>query len=144
MVCSRCLLTTLLSAAVFFASAASAMPIHQFDKMAISDQGDYLVVLIEGAQKVLLDAGKGQDAVKIHKLFTEVRLGDKMTIGMIELEENLARGRVADAERYARDHNVTRLEVEHAMLLTFKKNDIVLPPAFMHVADKFRPKLPVR
>jgi hypothetical protein len=38
----------------------------------------------------------------------------------------------------------TRLEVEHAVILTLQKNGIEVPPDFMHVADKFRPKLPVR
>jgi len=45
-----------------------------------------------------------------------------MTIGMLQFEENLDRARLLDAERYAKDHNAQRLEVEHAMIVTLKKN----------------------
>ena len=44
---------------MFFTSAAQAMQIQQFDKMALQDQADYISVLIDGAQKVLIDEGKG-------------------------------------------------------------------------------------
>jgi hypothetical protein len=61
---------------------------------------------------------------------------------MGEFVINLARLRVADAERVAADSSATRLEVEHAMALTLKQNSIVLPPSFMHVGDNFKPKRP--
>jgi len=112
--------------------------------MAISDQGDYVALLLEGAQNILRDASKRDDLTKLNKLFTEVRSGDQMSIGMLELEANIDRARLLNAERYAKDHNATRLEVEHAMIVTLKKNGIELAPAFMHVADKFRPKRPLR
>ena len=140
------LVTPLLSAAVFLAGAvtAQAMPIEQFDKLAISDQGDYVALLLGGAQNMLRDAGKRDDLAKLNKLFTEVRPGDQISIGMLEFETNLDNIRVLDAERHEKDHSVTRLEAEHAMLLTLKRNGIELTPAFMHVADKFKPKKPLR
>jgi hypothetical protein len=127
-----------------FSGSARAMVIEQFDKLAIPDQGDYIALLLQGAQDILREAGRHDDLAKLNKLFLEVRSGDKTSIGMIEFEENLARARLLDAQRYARDHNVVRLEVEHAILLTLRKNDIELPPSFMHVADNFRPKLPMK
>ncbi len=44
-----------LSAAMFLTSAAQAMEIRQFDKMADQDQADYTVALINGAEKILTD-----------------------------------------------------------------------------------------
>jgi hypothetical protein len=136
----------LLSATVFFAGAvtAQAMEIERFDKLAIPDQGDYVALLLQGAQKMLLDSGKHDQLAKLNRLFTEVQPGDQMSIGMLQFEANLDKARLLDAERYAKDHKAVRLEVEHAMLVTLKRNGIVLTPAFMHVADNFRPKLPPR
>jgi hypothetical protein len=119
---------------------AHAMQIEQFDKLAVHDQGDYIALLLGGAQNLLRDSGKNYDLAKLNKLFSEIRPGDETTVGMMEFEANLARARVLDAERYAKDHNATRLEVEHAMIVTLKKNGIILPPSFMHVMDHFKPK----
>ena len=38
--------------------------------------------------------------------------------------------------------NAPRLEVEHAMIITLRKNGIELPQTIMHVMNGFRPKLP--
>lgn len=140
---NACFAATILFVAALFASAAQPMPIEQFDKLAIPDQGDYVALLLQGAQKILVDAGKHDDLAKLNKLFSDVRPGDQVSIGILEFETNLANVRVLDAERYAKDHGVMRLEVEQAMALTIRRNGIVLTPAFMHVADGFRPKLPV-
>jgi len=136
------LAATFLSAAMLFTGTVQAMEIQQFDKMAGEDHSDYVVVLIEGAQKVLIDDGKSDLALTIHQLFTQVPPGDDMPLGMTEFERNLARARLADAERLVKDPKAGRLEVEHAMIVTLKKNDIILPQSFMHVADKFKPKFP--
>jgi len=141
---SRHLATTLLSAAVLFARGAQAMPIEQYDKMSISDKSDYVVMLLSGAQKMLLAASNHDDLAKLNSLFIEVRPGDKLSIGMLQLQENIDRARLLDAQRYAKDPNATRLEVEHALILMLKKNGVELPQSFMHVGDKFRPKSPVR
>jgi len=42
------LAVTFLSAAMLFSSAAQAMEIRQFDKMAIQDQGKYVGLLVSG------------------------------------------------------------------------------------------------
>lgn len=44
---------TFLSAAMLFTSAAQAMEIRQFDKMAGSDQDRYVGVLVQSAEQVL-------------------------------------------------------------------------------------------
>lgn len=137
-------LATCATLALLFADAAPAMEIIKYDRLAISDKGDYLVALLQGTQKILVDAGRGEEAVKLNKLFSEVHPGDQMSIGMLELESNIDNARVLDAKRYAKDHNAVRLEFEHAMLMTLRKNGIELPQTFMHVMDHFKPKKPLR
>jgi hypothetical protein len=130
--------------AVLLSSAAQATEIRQFDKMADTDQDEYVADLILGAQKVLRDSGKPELAEKVHKLFTGKDPQGEASTGMLQFDLLLDRGRVADLERVKKDPNSARLEVEHVMILTLQKNNIALPPAFMHVADKFRPKKPLR
>jgi hypothetical protein len=133
------LLPTILIASV---ATAQAMEIEKFDKMAGPDQGDYIVVLIEGAQKVLVQSGRKDLAGKIHTLFTTTIPGDAAPIGSVEFESNLARARAADIRRLQKDPRAERLEVEDAMAATLHKNGIELPDSFFTVASGFRPKLP--
>ena len=93
----------LASAAMLFSSAAQAMEIRQFDKMADQDQSEYVGLLVQGAEKVLTDEGKADLAAQVDKLFLTIPAGDKMSLGMTEFELNLARARVADAEQENED-----------------------------------------
>jgi len=86
-------------AAMLSTSVAQAMEVRKFDEMAVEDQSDYITLLVEGAQKVLIDEGKSDPAAKIHKLFTEILPGDQIPLGMVEFERNLDRARLADAKR---------------------------------------------
>jgi hypothetical protein len=81
----------LLGASFSFSGFLQAMEIRQFDKMALQDQADYISVLIDGAQRVLIDEGNADLAAKVSKLFTEVPAGDRITLGLNELESNLDR-----------------------------------------------------
>lgn len=141
---SNRLLAILLPAALLFTSAAQAMQIQQFDKMADSDQDEYVADLILGAQKVLRDSDKADLAEKVRRLFTEKDPQANVSTGMIQLDLSIAKARVVDLERIGKDLNAVRLEVEHAMIVVLKQSGITLPQSFMHVADKFRPKLPVQ
>src|SRR5580698_4053068 len=85
------------------ASAAQAMEIRQFDKMAAQDRGDYIGLLIVGSQKFLIDEGNADAAAKVENLFTQILPGDKVAAGLVEFERNLDRGRVADLERVIKD-----------------------------------------
>ena len=55
---TRHLAPTFLVAAVFLTVAAYAMEIQQFDRMADQDQGAYVVLLVQDAEKVLHDEGR--------------------------------------------------------------------------------------
>ncbi len=130
------------SVALLLTSAAQAMEIQQFDKMAVQDQHDYVNALIVGAQKVLIDERRDDLAAQIQSLFTKIPPGDSISLGLEEFETNLAQARIFDAETHAKDHNAQRVEVEDAMAITLKKNKIELPDSFFTVARNFKPKHP--
>lgn len=132
----------MLGAVMVFSSAAQAMTIVRFDKMADEDQARYIGDLIVGAQNVLNDAGKPALAAQVKQLFTTKLGNDADTVGMVEFERNLARARVADLRRLDKDPRAPRLEVEDAMAVTLEKNGIPLPDTFFTVASEFRPKYP--
>jgi len=139
---NRFLVATFLFAAMFATTAAQAMQIQLFDRMANQDRQDYLNLLVEGAQKVLIEAGQQNDAAKVHQLFTEIHQGDALPKGEAEFEGNLDNARVADAKRHLKDPNAPRLEVEDALAVTLKKNGIELPDSFFTVGSDFKPKYP--
>ena len=138
---SKSLAATFLSAAMLFTSAAQAMQIQQFDKMAGDDQDEYVAELIVGAQQVLKDAGSPDLAEQVHTLFTTKKNpADQISLGRAEFEANLARAREADVRRIEKDPGARRLEVEDAMIVTMRKNGIELPPSFLTVNKNFKPK----
>lgn len=139
---NKFLVATSLSAAMLLPNVAQAMEIRQFDKMADRDQSDYINVLIDGAEKVLVDEGRPDLKDQVEHLFTTKRAGDADTIGMISFEVSLARLRVIDARNAEKNPGAQRFEVEHVVVLALRDNGIVLPKSFMNVASGFRPKFP--
>jgi hypothetical protein len=133
---------TILSVAMLFTSAAQAMEIRQFDKMAFPDQSEYVGLLVQGAEQVLRDEGRADLAAQVDHLFTTTLPGDAHTIGMVEFEKNLARVRADDAQNALEHPNDPRSEVEDAMAITLEKNHIDLPDSFFTVNKDFKPKLP--
>jgi hypothetical protein len=113
-----------LSVAVLLSSTAQAMEIQQYDKMSNGDQGEYVSRLVGGAEQAYKDEGRADLAAQVDHLFTTTDPGDAHTIGVVEFQLNLARARVADAKRAAKDPSAHRLEVEDAMLVTLQKNNI--------------------
>jgi hypothetical protein len=133
---------TFLSASLLAASVAQAMEMRQFDKMAIADQGDYVGLLIGGAEQVLKAEGRADLAAQVEHLFTTTDAGDQHTIGIVEFESNLAILRENDAKNTIVHPADPRLEVEDVMFSTLQKNHIDLPDSFYTVASGFRPKYP--
>ncbi len=130
------------SVALLWTSAAQAMEIRQFDKMAEQDRSEYIAELVQGAEKVLTDAGKADQAAKVSKLFT-TRLGsDQASVGVVEFNSNLARARLADAQNVVKDPSAQRIEVEDAMAFTLHKNGIEVPDSFYTILSNFKPKHP--
>ena len=135
-------LNKFLAATVLFTSAAQAMEIRQFDKMADRDQGEYIELLEQGAEQVLIDEGRTDLQQKVHHLFTTTLGHDEMVLGMVEFERNLALLRVDDAKNAQKNPKDPRIEVEDVMFLTLQKNGIKLPDSFFTVMKNFKPKHP--
>ena len=131
-----------LSAALLFPGAAQAMTIQQFDKMAMSDQVEYIADLIDGAQKVLTNDGKPGVAAQVKFLFTTKNPGATGTIGMRAFETSLTSLRAIDEKNVEKNPNAHRLEVEQAMASALKNHGIILPKSFLTVANNFKPKYP--
>ena len=130
------------SSVLLLGTAAHAMTIVQFDKMADDDQDEYVADLVVGAQKVLREAGQSDKAAQAHNLFVLIKPGDKISDGMAEFEIILAKARLADARRQESNPNARPVEVEDAMALTLRRNGIELPDSFFTVNANFRPKHP--
>jgi hypothetical protein len=131
---------TVLSAALFFTTAANAMPIPQFDKMAQSDRNDYRASLVEGAAKALNAHGDSQQARKLFALFTDQ--GENG--GARQLAKNMGIFRELNKENAANPNNKEPVyEVEHALALTLKDNGINVPVSVLLAINKdFKPKSP--
>ena len=136
----------MLTVAVLVSSAAQAMKIQQYDKMSNDDQGEYVSLLVGGAEQAFKNEGRADLAAQVDHLFTTTEPGDQHTLGVVEFQLNLARARVADSDRAAKDPNAHRLEVEDAMLVTLQKNNMPLSQAFVRafraINNNFRPQLP--
>ncbi len=102
----------------------SAMPYRQFDSMNTLDQAESIAVMVDTTQQVLSVSGGANYAAQIEQLFTTIEPGDSMSLGLVELESNVDRGRVFDDERFAKDPKARRLDVEDALFVTLKKNNI--------------------
>ena len=132
------------TAAMLFLTSAQALEIRQFDKMDERDRSEYVAELVLGAQKVLTDAGKADQAAHVQRLFTTVLGNDQASVGVVEFNSNLARTRLADAQNIVKDPNTQRLEVEDAMAFTLHKNGIELPDSFYTVLSNFKPNFPLQ
>jgi len=135
-------LAIIISASLLFSSAAqAAMPIQVYERLSDSDQGEYLGIMIGGAEELLAD--RPDLVAQIKKLFTTRMARDDNTIGMVELEMNIAAVNRADADNLVKDPNARPLAVELAMIATLKANGIILPKSFIHVGDNFDTKQPL-
>ena len=86
--------------------------------------------------------GRPDLAEQVHRLFTQKDPEANVSTGMIQFDLSLAKARVTDLERKGKDPKATPLEVEHAMIVVFKKNGISVPKSFMSVMKDFKPKDP--
>jgi len=111
----------------------SAMPYRQFDAMNILDQAEYIAVMVDRTQSVLRVTGGANYAAQIEQLFATVKPGDSMSLGLAELEGNIDNARVADLKRVIKDSKARRLDVEDALFVTLKKNNIPITQPFVSV-----------
>jgi acyl-CoA synthetase (AMP-forming)/AMP-acid ligase II len=139
---NKLLVTTFLSAATLFTSAAQAMDINDYFKMADQDQGRFDQTLLTGAEKVLNDEGRADLANQLDALFTEVKPGNKLSDGMADYLARLGAMLGAEVEREVRNPNLPHLQAERAFRDAAKYHGIILPSAFDTVASDFHPQFP--
>jgi len=139
---NKSLAATFLSAAMLFTSAAQAMDIKDYFKMADQDQGRFDLFLLTGAEKLLNDEGRADLAAQLDKLFTEVKPGNKLSDGMAEYQARLGAMLGAEVNREVRNPNLPHLQTERAFRDAAKDHGIPLPPAFDTIASDFQPRFP--
>lgn len=121
--------TSLLGIALvlMFPSHLCSMPIERFDRMPIEVQAEFIATMVDATEKTLRESGEAAKADTVARLFNEVKAGDTLPIGLIVLEENIARARVFDLERVQKDPGAQRVQVEQALFLTLKKLGAEVP-----------------
>src|SRR5665213_2969909 len=115
-----------ISVFALFASISNAATFPAFDHMDSAAQAEFIADMVDRTEKALRDDGKPDLALKTGQLFAHVEPGDKMSVGLVELEKNIAVVRVVDLDRLKKDPKAQRVDVEDALFVTLKKNGIEL------------------
>jgi len=139
---NKILVATIMLVALFFTSAAQAMDIKDYFKMADQDQGRFDQTLLTGAEKVLIDEGRPDLATQLDRLFTEVKPGNKVSDATADYMARLGAMLGAEVEREVRNSKLPHLQAERAFRDAAKDHGIPLPKAFDAVASNFKPKFP--
>lgn len=121
--------------ALCLAVSLSAMPFQQFDSMNMLDQAEYIAVMVYTAQSVLRNSGGATYAGQIEQLFATVKPGDSISDGLAELESNIDELRVHDIKNVIKDPKARRYDVEIALLVTLKKNNIPITQPFVNAVN---------
>lgn len=116
----------LISIFMLFASTSNAVTFPAFDHMDSYAQAEFIADMVDRTEKALRDDGKPDLALKTEQLFTLVEPGDQWSVGLTDLESNVANARVADLDRLGKDPKARRVQVEDALFVTLKKNGIEL------------------
>jgi hypothetical protein len=124
--------------------AAQALDIKDYFKMADQDQARFNQTLLDGAEKLLRDQGRSDVALRLDKLFTEIKAGDQISDGTNEYMANLEDMLKAEVKREAANPNRPSLQAERAFRDVAQDHGITLPPQFETIAASFRRQLPLR
>lgn len=140
--------TTLLSVTaislIVSATAARAMDIKEYFKMADQDQVQFSVMLLDSAEKALRDQGRPDLVVQLDNLFTDVKHGNKITDGTNEYLANLDDMLRAELKREAANPNRPSLQAERAFRDVAREHGITLPPTFETITSGFQRQFPLR
>jgi hypothetical protein len=113
-------------------AALPATTFPQFNKMDIYEQAEFVAVMVNATQAALRDAGNSDQAAQIEQLFTTIEPGDATSVGLVELERNLALARVYAAKDAEKDSKAKPIEVEDALFVTLEKNKIPMTTNVMN------------
>jgi hypothetical protein len=64
--------------------------------MSDSAKTEFVADMVDRTEQALRDDGKTDLAGKMEQLFVDIAPGDRMSLGIAELERNIARARLAD------------------------------------------------
>ena len=130
----RVAVAAVLTAAMFLTPVAEAKSINDYKAMTTYDRSRYVNDLLFGSVYLLNQRGQTDMAEKITTLLIDVGPGQASPKGTVQFMKDFEA-----AEQYQQKTGKT-LQVEHALLLTFKKLGIEVPKQeFMHLGDKFKP-----
>jgi hypothetical protein len=101
-----------------------AIGFDQFDRYNSAAQGECLAHMVQMTKLAFRNEGRADLAEQVDKLFTTTEPGDTSPLGVIEVVRNIAIARVADLKRVKENPQARRIQVEDALLLTLKKNNI--------------------
>jgi hypothetical protein len=113
-------------------AALPATTFPQFNKMDIHEQAEFVAVMVNATQAALRAAGNSDQAAQIEQLFTTIEPGDATSVGLVELERNLALARVYAAKDAEKDSKAKPIEVEDALFVTLEKNKIPMTENVMN------------
>lgn len=116
----------LISIFMLFATTSNAVTFPVFDHLDSDTQAEFIAAMVDRTEQALRDDGKPDLALKTEQLFAQGKPTDPLSMGLAELESNVARARVADLDRLKNDPKAKRLDVEDALFVTLKKNGIEL------------------
>ena len=127
------ILAAVFSASLLSAGTASALEIDGYDRLAPADQARFMDGLAKGAAAILTKEGHKDQAAKAQQFFAN----------KAALNAALAKERGLDAKRAVEMPDMSRLEVEDAVIDSLKQDGIALPDSFYTVNKDFRARLPV-
>ena len=123
-----------MAAAMFLTPVVEAKSINDYDAMPVQDQSRYVVALIDGSKDLLAKQGRQDMIQKIANVFETHDPGETISKGAKQFAKDL------EAVEQYQQKTGKMLQVEHALLVTFKKLGIEVPQEeFMHLGDKFKP-----
>jgi hypothetical protein len=124
------------SIAILFVGMAHTATFPQFDVMSDDAKTEFVTDMVDRTEQALRDEGKADLAGKNGAAFVDIAPRDRLSLGMVELERNIARARVADLHGLEKDPKAKRVYVEDALLVTLEKNGIELSDKGNHAADQ--------
>jgi len=136
----RTALSLALVIALSFPSFVNAIGFDQFDRYNSAAQGACLANMVQMTKLALRNKGRSDLADQVDNLFTTTEPGDTSPLGIIEVIRNIDRARVADYKRLNQDRQARRIQVEDALFVTLKKNNIytdALPKDVMQLTAGF-------
>jgi hypothetical protein len=143
--------TFLLLAIVLSPHISVAMTVEMFDALALEDQRDYLELLVERSQDVLIQQDRRDLAEKVKDMFRK-RRGDDESRGEAHFRKQLAASRdyVAREDVKALHIQILPGEVEGALIGTLQNNGVPMSNRLFKAlseawkAKPFWPKRPLR